>query len=149
MKAEERERPGRRFVHLGERIDAVGRVRAGENVDDVAVDLGVTTGEVEAWIAALAHERVHSLEELRHGGNPERHRLVLRARRLADLVAESERTLRDLHQELIRGITPSNDDDAQSSKELAGNSQFRPQRVATQQRSGARTRKFVDGDSTR
>jgi hypothetical protein len=76
-------------------------------------------------------------------------RLVMRARRLASLVAESERTLRDLHQELIRGITPSNDDEAQPSKELARNSQFRPRRVATSQRSGVRTRKFVDGDSTR
>ena len=149
MKPERNPRPGRRHVHLGERLEAVARVRGGEAVEDVAVDLGVAIDDVHAWVAALADDRVHTLEEMRHGDSPERMKLVKRARRLADLVAESERTLRDLHQELIRGLSPSNDEIAEPSKEVALNPQFRAQRVATSQREARLPRKFVDGDSTR
>ncbi|HEX4764180.1 MAG TPA: hypothetical protein VFU92_07575 [Usitatibacter sp.] len=149
MKAERKQRPGRRHVHLGERLDAVARVHRGEAIDDVAVDMGVTVDDVAAWVAALVDERTYSLDEIRIGESPERIHLVRRARRLADLVAESERTLRDLHQELIRGISPSNDDDAGASKEVARNSQFRASPVAPSQRDAGFARKFVDGDSTR
>ena len=149
MKAERKARPGRRHVHLGERLEAVARVRRGETLEDVAVDLGVAVDDVFAWVAALADDRVHTIEEMRHGDSPERLRLVKRARRLADLVAESERTLRDLHQELISGLSPSNDEELEPSKEVARNPQFRAQRVATPQRDTRFTRKSVDGDSTR
>jgi hypothetical protein len=149
MRAERKPRPGRRHVHLGERLDAIARVRRGESIEEVAVDLGVAAEDVEAWCAALAGERVHSLEVMPHGDSPERMRLVRRARRLADLVAESERTLRDLHQELIRGLSPSNDDDAEPSKEVAVNSHSGARDVAPSQRSGSRVRKFIDDDFTR
>ena len=149
MKAERKPRPGRRHVHLGERLDAVARVHRGEAIADVAVDMGVTADDVSAWVAALVDERTYSLDEIRIGESPERVQLVRRARRLADLVAESERTLRDLHQELIRGLSPSNDEIAEPSKEVAVNPQFRAQRVATSQREARLPRKFVDGDSTR
>ena len=149
MRAERKQRPGRRHVHLGERLEAVARVRGGEAMEDVAIDVGVPAEDVEAWVVALCDERLYTLEEIRHGDSPERMRLVRRAQRLADLVAESERTLRDLHQELIRGLSPSNDDDAEPSKEFALNSHFGASRVAPSQRSTSRTRKFVDGDSTR
>ena len=149
MRAERKPRPGRRFVHLGERLDAIARVRAGEAPAGVAIDLGVTADDVEAWVLAHAEERVHSIDEMRSGGTPEHVRLVQRARRLADLVAESERTLRNLHQELLGGLAPSNDDDAGPSKEVGVNSQFRDQRVATPQRGARFARKSVDGDSTR
>jgi hypothetical protein len=149
MRAERKPRPGRRHVHLGERLEAVARVRAGESIEEVAIDVGVAVHDVEAWVAALCAERLYTLEEIRHGDSPERMKLMRRAQRLADLVAESERTLRDLHQELIRGLAPSNDDDAGPSKEVALNSHFGTPRVATSQRSASRARKFVDGDSTR
>lgn len=150
MKAEQRkQRPGRRFVHLGERLDAVARVRGGDAIEEVAVDLGVMVEDVEAWILAHAGDRVHSIDEMRNGGSPEHMRLVQRARRLADLVAESERTLRNLHQELLNGLAPSNDEDAEPSKEVALNSQFRAPRVAASQRGTRSERKSVDGDSTR
>ena len=149
MKAERKPRPGRRHVHLGERLEAVARVRGGETIEEVAVDIGVAVDDVQAWVAALADDRVHTIEEMRHGDSPERMKLVKRARRLADLVAESERTLRDLHQELIAGISPSNDEEAEPSKEFGRNPQFRAQRVATPQREARLPRKFVDGDSTR
>ena len=149
MKPERKPRPARRFVHLGERLDAIARVRGGEALASVAIDLGVTPDDVGAWVLAHAEERVHSLDEMRSGGTPEHMRLTQRARRLADLVAESERTLRNLHQELLCGISPSNDEEAEPSKELGVNSHSGAQRVAPSQRSAARTRKFVDGDSTR
>jgi hypothetical protein len=149
MKAERKPRPGRRHVHLGERLEAVARVRGGEAMQDVAVDIGVAAEDLHAWVAALAGDRVHTIEELRHGDSPERMKLVKRARRLADLVAESERTLRDLHQELIAGISPSNDEEAEPSKELERNPQFGATRVPTPQREPRLPRKFVDGDSTR
>lgn len=136
-------------MHLGERLEAVARVRGGEALEDVATDVGVAVCDLEAWVAALCDERLYTLEEIRHGDSPERLKLVRRAQRLADLVAESERTLRDLHQELIRGLSPSNDEDAGASKEFALNSHFGAPRVATSQRSASRARKFVDGDSTR
>jgi hypothetical protein len=148
MKPERKPRPVRRHVHLGQRLAAVERARGGEPVEDVAIDLGVEVDELRAWIAALADERVYTLEEIRNGDSPERAKLMQRARRLADLVAESERTLRNLHQELIRGLSPSNDDAAEPSKELARNSPFRAQPVATSQRGARFPRKLVDGDST-
>ena len=147
--AERRVPRARRFVHLGERLVAVARIRAGAaSVEETALALGVDADDVSGWMSAHAGERMHSLEELRQG-SPEHARLAERARRLATLVAESERALRDLHQELIRGIDASNDADAGASKELARNSHFGAPRVAPPQRMGSATRKFVDGDSTR
>ena len=147
--AERRAQRARRFVHLGERLTAVARIRAGAaSVEDTAIALGVDAAEVSVWLSTHAGERLHSLEELRQG-SPEHVRLAERARRLAALVAESERALRDLHQELIRGIDASNDADAGASKELALNSHFDAPIVAAPQRKPSATRKFVDGDSTR
>ena len=147
--AERRASRARRFVHLGERLVAVARIRAGAtSVEETALALGVDAAEVAGWLSALAGERVHSLEELRQG-SPEHARLAERARRLATLVAESERALRDLHQELIRGLDASNDADLGSSKEFALNSHFDASGVAAPQRKASATRKFVDGDSTR
>jgi len=147
--AAERRASRARFIHLGERLVAVARIRAGAaSVEEIALALGVDATEVAGWLSTHAGERMHSLEELRQG-SPEHARLAERARRLAVLVAESERALRDLHQELIRGIDASNDSDAGSSKELALNSHFDAPGVAPPQRKASATRKFVDGDSTR
>jgi transposase-like protein len=147
--AERRASRARRFVHLGERLVAVARIRAGAaTVEETALALGVDPAEVAGWLSTHAGERMHSLEELRQG-SPEHARLAERVRRLAALVAESERALRDLHQELIRGIDASNDADAGSSKEFALNSHFDAPGVAPPQRKASATRKFVDGDSTR
>jgi len=133
-------------VHLGDRLVAVSRIRSGvATVMETARSLGVTEGEVLAWMRDHAHERMHSLEEIRRGGSPVHHRLSERAQRLAALVAESERELRILHQELLGGLEASNDD-AQPSKELASISQFGGTRVARAQRVRARARKSVDAD---
>ena len=138
----------RRHVHLGERLVAVSRIRSNvASVEEVARSHGVAIGEVLAWLRDHAHERTHTLEELRQGGAAHL-RLAARARQLATLVAECERELRILHQELLGGPDASNDEDAEASKELGGNSHFGAPRVADAQRGGSRTRKFVDGDST-
>jgi hypothetical protein len=50
-----------------------------------------------------------SLDDLRAGGTPHAQRLGKRAERLAELVAEAERELRELHQELIRNAIASNE----------------------------------------
>jgi hypothetical protein len=137
-------------VHLGERLVAVSRIRSGvASVGETSRALGVAEVEVEGWMRDHANERVHSLEELRRGGSATHVRLSERAHRLAALVAESERELRDLHQELLRGLEASNDEDAEASKEFGGNSHSGAPRVARAQRDPARARKFVDGDSTR
>jgi hypothetical protein len=92
------------FVHLGDRLLAIGRIRAGTlTVGEAARDLGVGVDEVVGWQQVHALERVVSLEELRGGGCAEVQRLSRRAQRLAGLVADAERELRRLHQELLHG----------------------------------------------
>lgn len=140
--------PARRHVHLGERLVAVSRIRSNlASVEEIACSLGVAQGEVLGWLRDHAHERMHTLEELRQGGAAHL-RLASRAHRLAALVAECERELRILHQELVRGLDASNDD-AEPSKELAPISQFGRARVARAQRDRAPARKFVDAGSQR
>lgn len=98
------------FVHLGDRLLAIGRIREGMlTVGEAARGLGVSVEEVAAWQQVHAFERMVSLDEMRAGGSPEAHRLSRRAERLAGLVADAERELRELHRELLRGATASND----------------------------------------
>jgi hypothetical protein len=97
-------------VHLGDRLLAIGRIREGMlTVADAARELGVTLDEVIGWQQVHAFERMVSLDELRRGGSPEAMRLSKRAQRLADLVADAERELRELHQELVHGVMASNE----------------------------------------
>jgi hypothetical protein len=99
-----------RFVHLGDRLLAIGRIREGMlTAEDAARELGVGVEEVIGWQQVHAFERTVALDELRGAGSPEAQRLSKRAQRLADLVADAERELRELHQELLRGVTASNE----------------------------------------
>jgi hypothetical protein len=99
-----------KFVHLGDRLLAIGRIRCGMlSVDEAARELGVHSDEVICWQQVHAFERMVSLEELRQRGSPEAQRLGKRAERLAELIARAERQLRELHQELIRGAVASNE----------------------------------------
>jgi hypothetical protein len=91
------------FVHLGDRLLAIARIREGMITGEQAArELGVTLDEVIDWHHMHALERMVSLDELRAGGSPEAHRLSKRAQRLADLIADAERELRGLHQEFLR-----------------------------------------------
>ena len=103
-------RRSRRFVHLGERLLAIGRIRSGlATVEKVADEYGVDPDDVLGWIDMHAGERVVSLEELRARASPEMRMLARRAQRLAELVAQSERDIRDLHQEYILALAASNE----------------------------------------
>lgn len=92
----------RRFVHLGDRLLALDQVRRGDaTVEEAARAFGVEPREVVRWIERHRAERTLTFEELREQCSPERSRLARRAQRLAGLVAQAERLLRELHQEFI------------------------------------------------
>jgi len=97
---EKKKSAARRFVHLGDRLLAIGRIRSGAaSVEQVAHELDVDPFEVLHWIDVHHAERTVTFEELREQCSPETARLTRRVQRLADLVAQAERLLRDLHQE--------------------------------------------------
>ena len=97
-------------MHLGERLLAIGRIRSGlASVERVADEYGIEPEEVTAWIEMHAGDRIVSLDELRMRASPEMRSLALRAQRLADLVAQSERDIRDLHQEYLLALAASNE----------------------------------------
>jgi hypothetical protein len=92
----------RAFVHLGDRLLAIARIREGVlTVEDAAREFGVQVEDVIGWQQLHAFERVVSLDELRGPGSLEAQRLSKRAQRLAELVVGAERELRELHQEFL------------------------------------------------
>jgi hypothetical protein len=95
------ERRGR-FVHLGERLSCIGRIRAGEiTCADAAEELGVDEAQVLLWIELHGNDRLVTIEELRVPSNARNARLAAKARRLAQLLLDAERRVRELHLELI------------------------------------------------
>lgn len=113
----------RRFVHLGERLLALGRIRSGlQTVPEAARELGVPEEAVRDWLTLHAGERVLSFSEARGEPSPRALALSRRAQRLAALIAEAERELRALHQRHLRGLAASNDEQLADSKKVAANS---------------------------
>lgn len=99
-KATERQRE--RFVHLGDRLACIERIRAGEITrEEAAAELGVDEMQLLAWMEQHVGDRLVTLDELRVPADPRTARLALRARRLAELLAIAERRVRELHLELI------------------------------------------------
>jgi SLT domain-containing protein len=97
-----------RFVHLGDRLLAIGRIRDGMlTVEEAARELGVTPDDVVGWQQLHAFERTVSFAELRQRDSPQMQVLNRRAQRLADLITAAERELRELHQEFIAGAIAS------------------------------------------
>jgi molybdenum-dependent DNA-binding transcriptional regulator ModE len=98
-------------VHLGDRLLAIERIHEGIlTVEEAARDLGVTVEDVIGWQQVHAFERMVSIDEMRAGGSsPEAQRLSKRAERLAELVADAERELRELHHELLQDVMASNE----------------------------------------
>jgi len=91
-----------RFVHLGDRLLAIARIRAGTaSVEAIAEEHEVEPKEVRHWLELHAEERVVLFDEFRDNASPESRGLMKRARHLAQLVAEADRLLRDLHQEYV------------------------------------------------
>jgi len=91
-----------RFVHLGDRLLAIARIRAGTaSVEGIAEEYGVETKDVRHWLELHAEERIMLFDEFRDNTSPETRGLMRRARHLAQLVAEAGGLLRDLHQEYV------------------------------------------------
>ena len=112
----------RKHVHLGERLEAIDRIREGHaGVDDVAREMGVSSAEVRDWQHRHSGDRTVSLSEIRQPQTPEEARLAARVHLLARLVASAEHELRALHEEYIRSLPASNeayDDNHVPSKEF-------------------------------
>lgn len=131
-----------RFVHLGERLLAIEQIRRGTlTMEEAAEGMGVAREEIAQWQRQHAGERRVSFDELRSPRARQAMRLERRVRMLAQLVADSERQLRELHQELLHP--------GESSKQIAGKHHLRTAGVAGVQPELARRIKFVDGGSTR
>ena len=95
-----------RFVHLGDRLLALERMRAGlATMTQTAESLGVSVADLRKWQVELSRERSVNLADLRPGQGPLLQRLRARAKRLAGLVAASERELRVLQQEFHNSVT--------------------------------------------
>ena len=91
-----------RFVHLGDRLSCIERIRAGEiTVTQAADELDVEEAQVHLWMELHGNDRLVTIDELRVPSSSRNARLAARARRLAQLLLEAERRVRELHLELI------------------------------------------------
>ena len=91
-----------RFVHLGDRLLAIARIRSGAaSVELIAEELDVDPAEVTSWLQLHADDCVMSFADVRDGDTPEVRTLTRRVRLLAELVAEADRSIRELHQEYV------------------------------------------------
>jgi DNA-directed RNA polymerase specialized sigma subunit len=94
----------RRHIHLGERLDAIERIRAGEATpEQVSAELEVLPEEVHQWMQVHADDRIVSLDETRV--QPEVRRLSRRAERLVELIANADVTIRILNRMLAETST--------------------------------------------
>jgi hypothetical protein len=100
MRPSERAHPAP-FVHLGDRLLAIARIRSGAaSIDAIAQEFGLEAADIVHWLEAHAGDRIRTFDELRYGSE-EMRGLERRARRLAELVADADRQIRDLHQEYL------------------------------------------------
>ena len=96
--------PRRRHVHLGERLDAIARIRLdGATPQQVALELDVETADVLRWMQIHADERNVTLEEVRVP--PDVLRLSRRAERLVELIATADVTIRVLNRMLAEAAS--------------------------------------------
>jgi hypothetical protein len=90
-------------VHLGERLEAIERIRAGElSLGGAASELGVTPAEVLRWMNVHADDRTVRVEEVLVA--PQVQQLTRRAQRLVALIGEMDSTLRVLNRELVDSL---------------------------------------------
>jgi hypothetical protein len=89
----------RRHVHLGERLEAIERIRRGElSLGEAAAELGVTPAEVLHWMNIHADDRTVRVEEILVP--PRVQSLTRRAQRLLALISEADSTIRVLNRQL-------------------------------------------------
>ena len=94
-----------RHVHLGERLDAIERIRRGElSLGQAAAELGVTPALVLHWMNIHADDRTVRIEEVLVP--PRVQSLTRRAQRLLALISEADSTIRVLNRQLSDS-TPS------------------------------------------
>jgi transposase-like protein len=87
---------------LGERIEAVERIRAGAaSIEDIARQFGLPEDDVRSWLAAHANDRTVSLAQLRGELAGEAGRLLRHAQVLRQLIAHTDRTFNLLHARLL------------------------------------------------
>ncbi len=92
----------RRHVHLGERLDAIARIRLGTATPQaVALELNVDTADVLRWREIHADQRNMTLDEARVPADVLR--LSRRAERLVELIATADVTIRVLNRMLAEG----------------------------------------------
>ena len=96
--------PRRRHVHLGERLDAIARIRlGGATPQQVALELNVDTADVLRWMKIHAEERNMTLDEVRVPADVLR--LSRRAERLVELIASADLTIRVLNRMLAEAAS--------------------------------------------
>jgi len=85
----------KRHVHLGERLEAIERVRRRSiTVEEAARLYGVDSDDVKRWLEIYPDEKPVTFDEVVQ--SPDVVRLTRRTQRLADLIATSESTIRVL-----------------------------------------------------
>jgi hypothetical protein len=91
-----------RRAHLGERIRAVEHLRAGRaTVAEVAAFYRISLAEVDEWLRVHAGDRTLHLAQIRGELAGEPGRLAQQALYLRRLISRADRTLRDLHAQLL------------------------------------------------
>jgi len=90
-----------RHVHLGDRLEALERIRRGVlSPRQAAAELGVEVADVVRWMEIHANDRIVRVDDL---VTPDRAReLATRAQRLLDLICAAEASIRSLVHELAR-----------------------------------------------
>ena len=89
----------RRHVHLGDRLEAIERIRSGSaTAEQVSGEFEVTLDEVHLWMQVHGQDRIVRLEDARV--SPEVRRLSRRAERLVSLIAGADQTIRMLNRML-------------------------------------------------
>lgn len=96
--------PRRRHVHLGERLDAIARIRLGAATpEEAARELDVEPADVLRWMQIHAEERNVTIDEVRVP--PDVLRLSRRAERLVELIATADVTIRVLNRMLVEATS--------------------------------------------
>lgn len=87
---------------LGERIEAVERIRAGAaSIEDTARRFGLPEDDVRSWLTVHANDRTVIVAHLRSELAGEAGRLLRQAQVLRQLIAHTDRTLNLLHARLL------------------------------------------------
>lgn len=92
-----------RHFHLGVRLEAAERIRAGRTtIEACARELGLEPEVVREWVTRHRDDRFESIRGIAEGS--ERFALQRRVKRLRECLAAAEREVDRLHKELIAAL---------------------------------------------